>query len=347
MARSIGSKVSLLALLLPVAAFASPPSGAVVERNSPTELTVRWASEDPVDVLLSDAADVEPDRAKVISQQDRDGKEAIATTASQRMYFLLRNTRTGESTEVAERLLPLDGGSNFRDLGGYSAAEGKHIRWGKLYRSGGQAMLTSVDLDRVRQLNLANLVDLRSDEERLLAPTKIGGVAYTAIGYSMAKLSLGGGMEATYRGFPTLMAPQLRQIFAKLLRSEQPLAYNCSAGQDRTGFVSAMILSALGTPRDEVFADYHLTTALRKPENEMPPIDPALAAANPVAAMFASYQKEPHPKPTPLFTAEGKSFLSFSLAEIEEKWGSIDQYLAIEIGLTKADIARLRLLYTE
>jgi len=332
---------------MPAASFASPPSGAVVERSTPTELTLRWTSADPVDVLISDKADVAPESAKLVSARDRDGKHMIANATPARQYFLLRNTRTGEATEVAERLLPLEGGSNFRDLGGYPAAEGKHIRWGKMFRSGGQAMLTATDLDRVRQLKLSNLVDLRSDEERLLAPTKIDGVAYTAIGYSMAKLSLGGGMEATYRGFPYMMAPQLRQIFAKLLRGEQPLAYNCSAGQDRTGFVSAMILSALGTPRETIFADYHLTTALRKPENEMPRIDPALAATNPVAAMFASYQKEPHPKPTPLFTADGTSFLSYSMAEIDQKWGSIDQYLETEIGLTKADIARLRLLYTE
>ena len=347
MVRSIGTKISLLALLMPAAGFASPPSGAVVERSTPTELTVQWTSADPVDVLISDKADVAPESATLVSTGDRDGKHMIANATAVRQYFLLRNTRTGETTEVAERLLPLEGGSNFRDLGGYPAADGKHIRWGKMFRSGGQAMLTATDLDRVRQLNLSNLVDLRSDEERLLAPTKIDGVAYTAIGYSMAKLSLGGGMEATYRGFPSMMAPQLRQIFAKLLRGEQPLAYNGSAGQDRTGFVSAMILSALGTPQETIFADYHLTTALRKPENEMPHIEPALAATNPVAAMFASYQKEPHPKPTPLLTADGTSFLSFSVAEIDQKWGSIDQYLETEIGLTKADIARLRLLYTE
>jgi protein-tyrosine phosphatase len=347
MARSIGTKISLLALFVPLAAFASPPSGALVERNSPTELTVRWTSADPVDVLISDTADVASTSATLVSARDRDGKHMIANAALTRQYFLLRNTLTGEATVVAERLLPLEGGSNFRDLGGYPAADGKLIRWGKMFRSGGQAMLTATDLDRVRQLKLSNLVDLRSDEERLLAPTKIEGVAYTAIGYSMAKLSLSGGMEATYRGFPYMMAPQLRQIFAKLLRGEQPLAYNCSAGQDRTGFVSAMILSALGTPRETIFADYNLTTVLRKPENEMPRIDSALAATNPVAAMFASYQKEPHPKPTPLVTADGTSFLSFSMAEIDQKWGSIDQYLETEIGLTKADIARLRLLYTE
>jgi protein-tyrosine phosphatase len=79
----------------------------------------------------------------------------------------------------------------------------------------------------------------------------------------------------------------------------------------------------------------------------MPPIAPALAATNPVAAMFASYQKMPAAKPTPLFTADGKSFLSFSMDEIDQKWGSIDAYLEVEIGLTKADIARLRSLYTK
>lgn len=347
MARSLGTRISFLALFMPVAAFASPPTDALVERSSPTELTVRWTSVDPVDVLISNQAAIEPASAAMVSARDSDGKQVIANATPARTYILLRNTRTGESTEVAERLLPLDGGSNFRDLGGYPAADGKHIRWGKIFRSGGQAMLTASDLEKVQQLNLANLVDLRSDEERLLAPTKIDGVAYTAVGYSMMKLSISGGMEAVYRGFPSMIAPQLRQTFAKLLRGEQPLAYNCSAGQDRTGFVSAMILSALGTPRDTIFADYHLTTALRKPENEMPPIAPALAATNPVAAMFASYQKMPAAKPTPLFTADGKSFLSFSMDEIDQKWGSIDAYLEVEIGLTKADIARLRSLYTK
>jgi protein-tyrosine phosphatase len=78
----------------------------------------------------------------------------------------------------------------------------------------------------------------------------------------------------------------------------------------------------------------------------MPPIAPALAATNPMAVMFASYQKIPAAKATPLFSANGKSFLSFSMAEIDQKWGSIDRYFEVEIGLKKADIARLRSLYT-
>lgn len=341
--------LALLASTLPVAAFAAPPAQVEVNRSAPAELTVRWASSDPVDVLVANRADADPAKATLVSARDRDGRHTIAGTAATapRSYIVLRNARTGETTVAAERLVPLDGGSNFRDIGGYPAADGRHVRWGRIYRSGGQPLLTPVDLDRVKGLGLAHLVDLRSDEERVLAPTRIDGVAYTAIGYSMAHLNIAGGVEATYRNLPEMLAPHLREVFAKLLRSEQPLVYNCSAGQDRTGFVTAMVLSALGTPRETIIADYHLSTALRRPENEMPKITPEVAASNPVAAMFAHYQQGPQARPAPLKSADGTPFLAAALDEIEKKWGSVDAYLDKEAGVSAQDIARLRQLYTE
>ncbi len=338
----------LLAGLAPAAAQATPPADAVVERGPAGDLTVRWTSTDPVDVLVSDRATAGETKASLIVANDRDGHAAFPQSAAPRSYFTLRNSRTGETTHVAERLIPLEAGSNFRDIGGYPAAEGKHIRWGMIYRSGGTPLLTAGDLGRVHALGLTNMVDLRSDEERILAPTRIDGVAYTAVGYSMAKLDVAGGMETTYKGLPMMMAPQLRQIFAKLLRSEQPLAYNCSAGQDRTGFVTAIVLSALGVPQDTIVADYHLSTKYRRPEFEMPHLDAAAHPGDPVAAMFASFQDNPQArKPRPLMTADGTPFLHFALAEIEAKWGSVDGYLNSEIGLSKPDITRLRALYTE
>jgi protein-tyrosine phosphatase len=338
----------LLASCVPATAYAAPPADAVVERGAAGELAVRWTSSDPVDVLMSDRADTQPTKAVLVAARDRDGRETIASSPAPRSYFTLRNSRTGEITHVAERLIPLEAGSNFRDIGGYPAAEGKHIRWGMIYRSGGTPLLTPADLDRVHALGLTNMVDLRSDEERVLAPTRIDGVAYTAVGYSMAKLDVAGGMETTYKGLPTMMAPQLRQIFTKLLRSEQPLAYNCSAGQDRTGFVTAIVMTALGVPQDIIVADYHLSTKYRRPEFEMPHLDAAAHPGDPVVAMFAKYQDNPQARqPRPLMTADGTPFLHFALAEIETKWGSVDGYLASEIGLSKTDVSRLRALYTE
>lgn len=328
-------------------AMAAPPSEASVERDAAGALVLRWSSVDPVDVLVADRADSPASRARLVSANDRDGVETLADPGAPRSYLLLRNTRTGETTRVAERLLPLEGGSNFRDIGGYAVAGGRHVRWGMIYRSGGTPLLTEADQARVRGLGFTNMVDLRSDEERVLAPSRIDGVPYAAVGYSMGRMGVSGGMETAYRAMPTLLAPQIRLIFAKLLRGEGPLVYNCSAGQDRTGFTTALILSALGASQETILADYHLSTTYRRPENEMPRIDPALAASNPTAAMFASSQRAPNAKPQPLKTAEGKAFLSFAFEEVAAKWGSVEGYLQKEIGIGPAEIRQLRALYTE
>src|SRR3546814_7040686 len=88
-----------------------------------------------------------------------------------------------------ERALPLEHGSNFRDIGGYPAAGGKHVRWGMIFRSGGTPLLNDADEQRIGALKLGEMVDLRSSEERVLAPTRIYGVRYTAVGYSMGPMS--------------------------------------------------------------------------------------------------------------------------------------------------------------
>lgn len=329
------------------AVHAAPPSDAQAIRDDGGALVVSWTAANPVDVFVSDRPDAPFSAAGVVSARDGDGREALAAKGAERSYITLRDTRTGETTRLAERVLPLAQGSNFRDIGGYPAGGGRHVKWGSIYRSGGTPLLSDADLARVKSLGLAGMIDLRSDEERVLAPTRIDGVPYSAIGYSMGAMGFTGGMEAGYRSFPKFLAPQVRMVFRQLLRAEGPVAYNCSAGQDRTGFVTALVLSALGTPRDAIIADYHLSTTYRQPEFEMPRIDPALAASNPVAAMFASYQKVPAQRPQPLKTADGKAFLSFALEEIDGKWGSVDRYLEAEIGLTKSDLRRLRKLYTE
>ena len=334
-------------LVLAAPALAAPPADAVVERQGPDSLLVSWKADKPVDVLVADRANAPISAARLVSAKDADGQELVSQPGVARLYVILRNASTGEATRVAERVLPLEAGSNFRDIGGYPAAGGKHVRWGLIYRSGATPMLTEADRARIAALGLTNLVDLRSDEERQLAPSRVDSVPYTAIGYSMASMGLSGGMPEVYARFPASFVPQIRQIFAKLLRKEGPLAYNCSAGQDRTGFTTAVVLSALGTPYPVIVEDYHLSTRYRRPEFEMPKLDPAQFPGNPVARLFAGFQNDPRAaKPQPLKTAEGKAYLDFAFAELDKTWGGVDGYLHKAIGLSDADIARLRELYT-
>ncbi|QKS00380.1 tyrosine-protein phosphatase [Sphingomonas sp. CL5.1] len=353
---------ALIALLVFTVATTSPVLAgtiekATVERASADKVVVRWSDIDPVDVFQSDQPDSTITEAALVSARDRGGSyEAASASRSGRLFFLLRDSRTGNVLRVAERALPLERGSNFRDLGGYATRDGKHVHWGMIYRTGGQAMLTDSDVKRLQALGIANLVDLQSDEERILAPTRLDGIAYNAVGYSISKLmspAPGGGyamphMEAIYRTFPTLLTPQIRIVFRKLLSREGPLAYNCSAGQDRTGFMTALVLSALGVPRETIYTDYALSTANRRPRWELPPISEAMAASSPVAAMLAKVQHDPAgDKPEPLISDDGVPLLAYALAEIEARWGSIDAYLEREIGLSTQDIATLRATYLE
>ncbi len=253
--------------------------------------------------------------------------------------------------EDARRVVPLEQGSNFRDIGGYRAADGKTVRWGRIYRSGGTPMITDADATRIRGLGISRMMDLRSSEERVLAPSRITGVTYTAISYSMAGLMGPGAASGTppsaekmYRAFPTMLAPQLRVLFHALADNDQPIVYNCSAGQDRTGFTTAVILTTLGVSRDEVIKDYLKSTALRRPQYEMPRIDPARHAGDPVALMFAKWQQQPHDKASPLYD-EGGAYLRYALDEVEKRWGSMDNYLQKEVSVPPAELATIRANY--
>ncbi|WP_298199584.1 tyrosine-protein phosphatase, partial [Novosphingobium sp.] len=221
-----------LAVSTTAPAWATPPGEAVVERQAGDRLLITWRSDQPVDVLVSDRADAPATAAAVVSPGDTDGRAEVTSPGGSRRYVILRNTVTGEITRVAERLIPLEAGSNFRDIGGYPAADGKRVKWGLIYRSGATPMLTPADQGRLAALGLANLVDLRSDEERQLAPSRIDGVPTTSVGYTMGRMMCSCeavAMDKVYARLPETLAPHLRQIIARLLRREGPLAYNCSA----------------------------------------------------------------------------------------------------------------------
>lgn len=350
--RMIGVALGTLLALGVTAPAAARVTNASVESDGSDKLVVKWSGAQAVDVYRAATPDADIAAAAPVVGNDRDGRETVPFDPAHH-YFLLRDTSDGSVTRVAERVLPLAQGSNFRDVGGYPAADDKHVRWGMIFRSGATPMLTPGDLDLIHDLGLRTMVDLRSSEERQIAPTKIENVTYTTYNYSVRTM-LGSAAQtgarpvvnsqSLYTALPQGLVPQLRIVFASLLRKEPPLVYNCTAGQDRTGFTTAMILSALGVPREVILQDYVLSTRYRRPQYEVPPIDAATQASNPLAKMFAENAKNPA---QPLIDADGKPFLLGAFTQIDRQWGSVDGYLQKAIGLSPADIATLRAEYLE
>ena len=346
----------LAPMVATVALLAGPAFAAVdtaaVERKGPDAVVITWSGHGPVDVLEATDRRFALESAKVLATRVMTGELPVANAGTARRYYILRDAVDHAVLHVVERTLPLEQGSNFRDIGGYRTADGRRVRWGLIYRSGAQPLLTTADIAQIRSLGLSQLVDLRSNEERIIAPSKITGVPTTSVGYGLMDMvkgsaSLKNGYEL-YRNFPVFLAPELKVVFSDLLHGDTPVAYNCSAGQDRTGFVTAMILSALGTPREVIISDYLLSMKERHPEFEMPDLNPADRPNDPVVRMFAAYRTRPNWKtPDRLIDDQDRPFLLGAYAEIEQKWGSVPAYLKAEIGLTDQDLERLKSIYLE
>jgi protein-tyrosine phosphatase len=345
-------------LLHPLTALAL--DGASVERIAPDRVIVHWRGGDPVDVYVSSRPDASLAKARRVARTDRDGAFTLAQTDQARPYFILKDQRDQSVLRVAERQLPLERGSNFRDVGGYPAADGKHVRWGMIYRTGATPMLTDADLRYLAQLGIASDIDLRSVEERQIAPDRVpAGARYFAADYPASQIFSTMASPATpearkaaeanlYRTWLISLAPQFKDIFQQLLRRDGAVSYHCSAGQDRTGVATALVLSALGVPRDVILADYHLSTQDRRPENEMPKIDAARYPGNIVAAIYAKSQSSGVVrKPQPLYDAAGVAFLQQTFDEIDAHWGSVDNYLDKALGVDKRAIGELRAIYLE
>ncbi len=255
------------------------------------------------------------------------------------------------------RLLPLEGGSNFRDMGGYPTIDGKTVKRGLLFRSGAMSSLSEHDMDYLGQLGFESVVELRSEEELELYPNqwvKARGINYHVHAYSITDLLSAQSLEdfqnnepgAIYRALPYTIVPQLKGYFSLLADGQAPLVVNCSAGQDRTGIASSLLLTALGVPRELVIEDYLLSSDFRRPDVERGDVDlESYIATNAFAAMIAPYYDEIETHAPPLVTPDGVPYIQIAFDQIEQDYGTIENFMLQELDVDAADIARLKKHY--
>lgn len=181
---------------------------------------------------------------------------------------------------ILPNVLKLQGGSNFRDLGGYATADGRTVRRGTVFRSAHLGGLTDEDRRALTGVGVRTIVDLRGVAEAAETPHLIEGLACRVVG---AHIEPGVGdkirgavadgtanphlmmqfLTDHYRDYPRRCAPGFRTLFATLGDGEhRPLVFHCTAGKDRTGFASALLLTLLGVPWETVMEDYLRTNEL-------------------------------------------------------------------------------------
>lgn len=290
-------------------------------------------------VLYACAGADDAAKGKEVLRADTAGQWEVPLEGNFRHYFILE--QDGASTRLAAVRLPLSGGYNFRDMGGIRTADGKTVRWGKLLRSDSLAHLTDEDLAYLETVPVRTIVDFRTETEAAKSPDRNPGSVNTVLHYPVLPGSLDPNvdpeeeysrplgdefMEHLNRSFVTdaHIVAVYKEFFRQIQQDENlPLLFHCSAGKDRTGYAAALILFSLGVDKDTVLQDYmHSAVYLEGKYDD-------LIARN--------------PERKALFTVK-PSYLKAAIEAMEKHSGSIEQYLAEELGV---DAQKMRARFLE
>jgi protein-tyrosine phosphatase len=247
-------------------------------------------------------------------------------------------------TSDRTRHLNLAGASNFRDLGGYPARDGKRTRWRQLFRSNHLGHLTEGDIAVLRELGLKSAFDLRGAEERLPTMCCYDGITVhslpiepvtmavlrdlLATGKPVGSEETAEIMRESYRNYVRHNTASYKTLFAHLLDDTAPLVIHCTAGKDRTGFAAALILKALGVADDLVVEDYMLTNRFYRRA------EAGLSSDLPDAVRAV------------LGTVEA-SFLLASLDTVRSDYGDLEAYFEAGLGLGPREREDLERRYLE
>ncbi|MDR6575930.1 tyrosine-protein phosphatase [Pseudomonas extremaustralis] len=232
---------------------------------------------------------------------------------------------------------------NFRDMGGLRTSNGRSLRHGLVYRSQDFSTISDADLQHLQDLNAQLLCDIRSDSERQQHPNRwpIDGTSTFNLNISAdlranhqaitrllsgtpGKAQAEQAMLATYRIFPQAFELRLAQMFERILGGGQlPLIFHCAAGKDRTGFIAAVLLCALGVPKNIIYADYLLSGERWKGEHSEAAIRRYLAPL---------CDQAPSTEVIRILSQVDSRYLDAAFEVIEQNYGGMEAYLIV-IGL--------------
>jgi protein-tyrosine phosphatase len=243
---------------------------ATVERNPGTDtLTLSFSKQGTWEIYIGTTVD-NIDMNAAVGTTSAESVQITGLSPEQRYYFELVFNGT-EKAMVSETRLALSGEDNYRDLGGIVTKNGKSVKWGFLFRSGDLSKLTDSDKNYISSTGTVNLIDFRDETEKVKAPDKVpSGITTIALPIYDQSFSES---QATYwlitqdsvaldtmlihanRLFVTDFQTEYSD-FLKLLESGDKTVFHCSAGKDRAGFASALLLSALGIEREVIIDNY-------------------------------------------------------------------------------------------
>jgi protein-tyrosine phosphatase len=250
-------------------------------------------------------------------------------------------------TDSSMRLVHLQGAVNVRDIGGYPAADGKTVKWGKVYRSADISKLTDDDLQQLKSRHINSVVDFRGKRESAAAPDRLlpdmdyilspaGSDQLPPMPQMITMIREGNFLVKMYDTSSVgYFGDRYRPLFQKLLTEPDSAAllYHCTGGRDRTGMATALFLYILGVPMNTIEADFTASNVYLAPS---------------MVRMFGGLSKmsgmdEALIEKSFLLTPE--LLLTFFQA-ISVKYGSVDRFCEQALGIGPKERAILKDRYT-
>lgn len=235
--------------------------------------------------------------------------------------------------------------NNFRTIGNIKNSEGKTLKEGKFYRSGNLYQLKNSSFNELGKLGIKEIIDLRNEKEISKKPDHLPEniiykkySAFEDQGDQLSqakKLVLKGKVNASdadkrmldfYREYVTENPEIIKKIITEILESDQPILYHCTAGKDRTGIITALILSVLKFDKDTIYNDYLLSNNYRKNL-----VQKRLNLANNLHFIYPKMDLNVLEK---LSWIES-DYLDAAFDEINKKYGSIDIYIQQVLGISE------------
>lgn len=235
--------------------------------------------------------------------------------------------------------------TNFRTIGNIKNIDGRILKEGKFYRSAHLHKLKKKSFKTFENLGIKEIIDLRNSKEISQKPDLIlQNVDYT--NYSAfedegdqlnqaKKLVLQGKVKGSdadqrmlgfYKTYATENPEIIKKIIHEILDSENPVLYHCTAGKDRTGIITALILTILKFDRETIDNDYLLSNNYRKQL-----VQKRLHLANNLHFLYPKMDLNVIEK---LSWVE-KDYLKAAFLEINKKYGSIDIYIYQNLGISE------------
>ena len=254
----------------------------------------------------------------------------------------------GQLSDSTKRVLPVQGAVNFRDIGGYETNDGKHVVWGKIFRSDAIDKLTDSDVALMDKKRIHTVVDLRGTAEAKAAPDRlVTNTDYTLSPAGSDNLPSPQDMVKALKQKDFLVkfyaegvnyyGDRYRPAFIKLLGAAdgEAILYHCTGGRDRTGMQTALILHVLGVPYPTIEADYLASNVYLSRNKQMNAYTDAMVAATGMTKEQIEDQMKLKPE-----------LLQAFFDGIKSKYGTVEKFLEDEMAIGPKEIKILKAKYT-